>query len=79
MNKGRMREIKALATAAGAEVADCSVCGSGHYRGLLQAPDGRTQAFIFSNTPGDHRGDLNKRSMIRRWVRTNEVHGRAAA
>lgn len=79
MNKGRLREIKKLVVDAGASLLECCVCGSGHYRTVLGRPDGESRIFIFSNTPGDHRGDLNKRSMVRRWVRENTIELEAAA
>lgn len=69
MSKGRERDIRNLVEGLGLRVLAVTTRGSGHYAAEVKAPTGATQKFFFSNTPSDHRGDLNKKAMIRRWVR----------
>lgn len=67
--RGRERAIAKMVEAAGLEQVWMKLRGSGHYGVLARAKDGREQLFIFSNTPSDARGDLNKAALLRRFAR----------
>lgn len=62
MNK-RQKEIINLVKNAGLACLAIDKGGTGHYR--VETPAGTV---TFSATPGDHRGDLNKRAMLRRMA-----------
>lgn len=62
MNK-REKEIINLVKTSGLACLSIGKGGTGHYR--VETPVG---SVTFSATPGDHRGDLNKRAMLRRMA-----------
>lgn len=64
MNK-RQREILTLITSAGLRCVAIDRTKTTHYRATVEGPHGRASV-TFSSTPGDHRGDLNKRAHLRR-------------
>ena len=64
MNK-RQREILTLITSTGLRCVSIDQTKTTHYRALVEGPHGRASV-TFSSTPGDHRGDLNKRAHLRR-------------
>lgn len=72
MSKSRQREISAMIRTAGLTVIELSVTGGNHYSGLLMAPNEATRRFVFSNSPSDRRGDLNRLSHLRRFSKENQ-------
>lgn len=67
--RARERAIVKMVESAGLTFVELKLRGSGHYGALTRAQDGREQTFIFSNTPSDGRGDLNKLALLRRFAR----------
>lgn len=61
----RQREILTLITGTGLRCVSIDQAKTTHYRALVEGPHGRASV-TFSSTPGDHRGDLNKRAQLRR-------------
>lgn len=55
----------------GLECIDFGMTGSQHYCATVRAPNGSTRKFFMSNTPSDGRGELNRRSEVRRFARQN--------
>ena len=64
MNK-RQREILTLITGTGLRCVSIEQAKTTHYRAVVEGPHGRA-CVTFSSTPGDHRGDFNKRAHLRR-------------
>jgi hypothetical protein len=62
------RDFRQMLTQVGATVVSVEPTGSGHVRVTLQASDGRTCRQVFPATPSDHRGVLNMRAAIRRFL-----------
>ena len=61
----REREILAFITDAGLRCLSIEQAKTTHYRAVVEGPHGRA-CITFSSTPGDVRGDLNKRAHLRR-------------
>lgn len=70
MNK-RQREILTLITSTGLRCVSIEQAKTTHYRAEVEGPHGRA-CVTFSATPGDHRGDLNKRAHLRRFASGQE-------
>ena len=64
MNK-RQREILTLITGTGLRCVSIDRTKTSRYRAVVEGPHGRA-CVTFGSTPGDHRGDLNKRAHLRR-------------
>ena len=67
MNK-REKDIIKIVESVGLTCVSIQKGGSGHYR-----VDVGRSVVTFSATPGDHRGDLNKKAMLRRIAAGVEV------
>lgn len=65
----RKRDIEGLVSGAGLKLAALTLNGKNHYRAKIVAIDGREKHVTFSNTPSDRRGDMNKKSMLKRFSR----------
>lgn len=65
----REKEIRKIVVECGLELVGLEFDGRNHYKVTAAAPQGRCGKFFFSNTPSDYRGDLNKRSDVRRFAR----------
>ncbi len=65
----REREIRQLAVDAGLKLVDLTMNGNQHYALTVKRDDGQRKKFIMSNSPSDMRGELNKRSDLRRFAR----------
>jgi hypothetical protein len=62
------REYRDMLRKEGALVVACQRAGSGHFKTILRAPDGREGLYVFSHTPGDGRTILNDRAAVRRFM-----------
>lgn len=75
----RTREIKSVVEGAGLDLVELSSRGSGHYGAQVRAKDGTERMYVFACSLSDWRGDLNKRSELRRFAREHDRKERAAA
>lgn len=62
------RRVRSLCEAAGLKVAAIERAGSGHYKALVVAPDGRRTKACISSTPSEHRNEANTRAWLRRFA-----------
>lgn len=69
--KKRTKDIITIVKKEGVELEEIKTNGSGHLVATVRAPNGATDHFIFSKTPTCARGDKNKISDLRRFVRSN--------
>ena len=53
---------------AGLKLESVRTTGGNHLEVRVKAGDGRDAKLFFSSTPGDHRSELSKRSMLKRFA-----------
>lgn len=63
-----MRRVRSLCESAGVTVLSVERSGSGHYKALLVAPDGRRTSACISSTPSERRNLANTRAWLRRFA-----------
>lgn len=73
--KNREREIRKMISSAGLECSALRLSGGGHYRAEVVDGGGRKAPVFFAGTPGDRRGDLNKLSALKHFVKTGVMRG----
>lgn len=71
----RERQIRKLISDSGLECSALRLAKSGHYKATVVSESGRAAQAMFSGTPSDRRGDLNKKSSLRHFAKTGVMRG----
>lgn len=64
----RRKEIATMVKVAGLKLESVRTTGGNHLEVRVKAKDGRDTRMFFSSTPSDHRSELNKKSMLKRFA-----------
>lgn len=70
--RNREREIRRMVESSGLQCLELSTTGGNHYAVRAQLKCGTTKKIVFSNTPGDFRGDKNRLAQLRRFAAGTE-------
>jgi hypothetical protein len=71
----RLREIERAVKDAGLRLVEgeCERTGKGHYKLMIERPDGQRMLYVAGSTPSDFRAMRNMNSALRRFARTGAL------
>jgi hypothetical protein len=69
MTAKRLREAERLVASAGLDLVSTDIAGSGHLKVRARNPRGQEETFVCAFSASDARGQMNFRSILRRFAR----------